>query len=239
MSRAPFDRLMTFGRAERQFGIEGGRHVQYIGAAKDRVSKTAFEESGFMSLDIIYSCGDQEFKFRATSQEFEALAKFAEKNCKEAFGVVFGQPDFDDSALEKTVVLSAALKTIMDTIRGVPESLGYIYTTKSEYPRGTGFVTGGSGTMGGVKIDGQEYSLEGGYETCALTKYWYDENGKPHRGEPQDIRHMTFIKTDQDSLSGDVTIRKKKAGRGVLKKLAELERFLAGCSGEEVAIALG
>jgi hypothetical protein len=192
-----------------------------------------------MSLDIIYSCGDHEFRFRVTSQEFESLAKFAQENCNDEFGVVFGQPSFDHATKAKTAVLSTAIKTITDAILGNSESLGYIYTSKSEYPRGTGFVTGGSGIMGGVKIDGQEYSLEVGYRVCTLTRYWYDENGKPHRGEPQDVRHLTLIKTDQDSLSGDVTISKKKAGRAILKKLAELEHFLAGCSGKEVTIALG
>jgi len=192
-----------------------------------------------MSLDIVYTCGNDEFRFRATSEEFETLARFAEKKCRKAFGSVFGRASFDRAGRGKVTALCAAMRIIMDEIRRSPDSLGYIYTSRSEYPRGSGFVTAGSGSMGGIKIKGEEFSLEVGNNTCTLTKYWYDEEGKPHGGEPQDIRHLTFIKTDQDSFSGDVTISKRKAGKAVLKKLAELERFLAACPEEVVTIRLG
>jgi hypothetical protein len=189
-----------------------------------------------MSLDIIYSCGNREHRFRVTSTEFEALAKFAAKNCKKAFGIVFGQPDFDHSVRVKVVALATVVKTITQAVKNSREALGYVYTTKGEYPRGSGLMDGGSGIMGGVKIDGEEFSLETGCDVCTLTKYWYDDNGKPHRGEPQDVRHLTLIKTDSDSLAGDVTIKKRKAGGAVLKKLAELEGFLATCGGKSVTI---
>ncbi len=189
-----------------------------------------------MGLDIIYSSGNREHRFRVTSTEFEALTKFAKQNCKKAFGVVFGQPDFDHSIRAHTIALRTAMRSITDTIREHSESLGYVYTAHCEFPNGTGFFTGGSGIMSGVKVNGEEFSLETGRDICTLTKYWYDENGKSHRGEPQDVRHLTLIKTDSDSLAGDVTIKKRKAGGAVLKKLAELERFLETCSSDEVTI---
>jgi hypothetical protein len=192
-----------------------------------------------MGLDIIYSYGAQEFKFRATSNEFEALATFAGKNCKEAFGVVFGRPDFDNQVHIKTPILTAALKKLIEVIKEQPNTLMYSYDIKVEIPRGSGNYAGGGQAICGLKIDGDFYDLEHGYDKCVMMKKWQTPDGKIHMGEPQDVRHLTIIRTDADSFFGDVKIIKRKAGGAVLKKLAELERFLAACSGKEVSIALG
>jgi hypothetical protein len=192
-----------------------------------------------MGLDIIYSYGAQEFKFRVTSNEFEALATFAGKNCNDAFGVVFGQPDFDNQVHIKTPALSDALRGLTEEVKNQPDALAYFYNVKIEIPRGSGNYSSGGSGIWGLKIDGESYDLDCGYNKCAMMKKWQTPDGKIHMGEPQDVRHLTIIRTDADSFFGDVKIIKRKAGGAVLKKLAELERFLAACSGKEVSIALG
>jgi len=192
-----------------------------------------------MSLDIVYSSENREHRFRLTSVEFEALARYAEKNCIEAFGLVFGQPDFDHSVRIKTAALAMAVKIVIHAVERSHEMLGYIYANRMECPRGSGLVSRGSGTVTGLKIDGDQYSLETGYEVCRLTKYWSGENGKPLWGEPQDVRHLRLIRTDPDSFFGDVTIKRRRAGGAVMRKLADLQRFLASCSAKSVSVHMG
>jgi|GEM_PF-2426703 len=191
-----------------------------------------------MSLDIVYSSGNREHRFRLTSTEFEALTKFAERRCNEAFDIVFGRPALDRVVSVDATELVGGLRCLVSVIRSQADGLGYLYDVRVETPRGSRNYCGGGSGISGLKIGGQCYDLEHGYDKCMLIKKWWNTDGKIHMSDAQDVRHMTVLKTDVDGFLGDVKIIKRKAGRLVLKKLAELERFLAGCSEKNVTVGI-
>src|SRR6516164_852593 len=77
---------------------------------------------------------------------------------------------FERKRVERTRLL-AAVKELLSKIEADLDRLQYVYSHQAEF---LGTKLGGSGTMGGIRINGKECSLKGGMGICLLEEIGRD-----------------------------------------------------------------
>jgi hypothetical protein len=175
-----------------------------------------------MSLEMIYTTGDRKFSFNLAPSEVDFLDTFCKGDQQKYLDIIFGVPELGKNvSIERSKVLKA-VSILLAGLKDAKEFSSHIYSFKIEMPPGSGYYSTGSGLFSGIHIDGQLYSIEGGLDTCKLTRQWQDESRVWH-DEEKDVRDQKIIKTDD---FGDIIIRKKKKPSELIHKLKDLESFL-------------
>ena len=192
-----------------------------------------------MSIEIIYSAGNQKHKWRFSDYEVEALEILASKGQKDRIDDIIGVCDFGEECHIEKDKLHNSVAFVIEGIERETIPLPFLFDVKAEIPRGSGKYTTGGQAICGLKIKEEIYDIEYGINKCFLVKKWQDENLKVHQGEPEDIRHLLEIETDSNSFIGNVKIAKKGVSKGLIKNLNKLKEFLESCNGSEIIKLLG
>lgn len=192
-----------------------------------------------MSLEMTYSAGKQKHEWRFVNHEAEALEILASKGLKNEIDTIIGVDDFGEECHINRDKLYDAVTFIIKGIEKKTIPLPSLFDVKVEIPRGSGSYSVGGTAISGLKIKQEEYVIMHGLEKCVLIKKWQDADMKIHHGEPIDIRHLSTIKTDEDSFIGDAKITKRKMSNILVKNLNRLKTFLEGCTGDDIIKVLG
>lgn len=192
-----------------------------------------------MSLEITYLSDDKKYKWRLSVNEVEAIDILASKGFKDRVDAVLGVVGFGKKTFIAQSRLFDAVVFLINELENNPDLTPYFFDVEVEIPRGSGNYSTGGTAISGLKINGGLYDIEHGLDKCLKIKKWQDENMKVHQGEPVDIRHLSIIETDDDSIFGDVKIIKRKMSNVLVKNLKKLKAFLEKCTGVDIIKVLG
>lgn len=192
-----------------------------------------------MGLEITYSSDNKKHQWRLSANEIEAMDLLASKGLKDKVEAILGVVDFGKETSVATSQLYDSVVLLINELQGNSSLTPYFFDIKIETPRGSGNYSTGGTAVCGLKINGEEYVIEYGFNKCVLIKKWQDAEMKIHHGEPMDIRHMSKIETDKDSFFGDVKIVKRSISNILVKNLKKLKIFLEECTGDDVVKVLG
>lgn len=192
-----------------------------------------------MSLEITYSSGERNYKWRLSLHEVEALNGVAFERFRDAIDSVLNVNSFGEETTIKKKILHNAVEFLINELKNNSAIVMDLFEVKAEIPRGSGKFTAGGEAICGLKIDGEQYDIEYGLNKCILIKKWQDDKLKVHQSEPLDIRHLSTIETDIDSFIGEVKISKREISKMLVGNLEKIKIFLDKCTCNNIKKILG
>jgi hypothetical protein len=130
---------------------------------------------------------------------------------------LFSAEPGEQKQVRREVLLQAA-KDLLARVEADFDRLQYTYSRRDER-----FGSSGSGMIGGIRIGGKLYSLEGGPGTCLLEEIGIDASGQGQVVKAIDVRSEKVIETEN---FGRITITKRKKRLTIHHQLKGLIAFL-------------
>lgn len=193
-----------------------------------------------MALNMKYTSGKASKTYRLKESEIEVFTYLAKNGYGKEMECILGVSDFGKKSNINYHNMLQSIENIIKNIESHVIGIPYMYGTKEEFPRGSGqYSIGFGGSLSDYDANGENFDLDCGLDKCEMRRKWQDENGKIHYDEPQDVRHLSVIKTNSQGILGDIHIIKKRKPTQLKKYLEDLRRFLMDNPSEMVGKTLG
>ena len=192
-----------------------------------------------MGLDMTYTAGEQKLSFRLTDSDIDVLEFLRSHGLEREVEDIFGVCGFGEESSVDMGPLLSSVERLLEAATASPSALPYVYGAREEIPPGSGQYSIGSGTICGIRIGGQLYSLTTGLDHCELTTRRQDASGNWYDCEPEDVRARKVIKVDKNDLFGDIIITKRRKPTKLTRHLEQLHSFLRKTAADEIHKMLG
>jgi hypothetical protein len=187
-----------------------------------------------LARTIEFIVGNARLSLRFSQADMEVLQFLSQTVAVDAEAVA-GTGGFDEARCMRRSAFLSALDYLMDSLGKTRASIPSTYSFR--IAEGTFAGYRGSGIVKGIKLareEEHEYSIEGGFNLCTLTK-WQIGTGDAHLVDVSDIRQLSALRTRN---MGEIRIIHKKKRLNLGKTLPRLREFVASQEAEWIQMRL-
>lgn len=185
-----------------------------------------------MGLDITYKAGKRELLLRLSTDDIEVCDFLRKKGFEKEINDIIGVAEFGKGCSIESSTLLESVAGLAKVVTSDTGLMPCVYGLKQEFPRSSGKYSNGSGSISGVKINGEVCAIECGLDYCNLFKLKRDKTGKLHYDfdSPIDIRNEKVLPVDRDKKCklefGNILVYRHAKTHSLVEYLGTLKAFL-------------